>query len=111
MNAAGRLVHQNVLARHLILTHLLSRRQIVTMLLTLSVLLSAMSIIYVTHLTRNLYASYQHNLLEYDRLHMQRGQLLLERSTWMVQSRIQQIAETNLGMQIPDRKSVMIINE
>ena len=29
MNAAARLVHQDVLSRHLVFTHLLTRRQIV----------------------------------------------------------------------------------
>ncbi len=44
-------------------------------------------------------------------LHVQRGQLLLERSTWMMQARIQPIAENKLGMIIPDHKSVVIVHE
>lgn len=111
MNAAARLVHQNVLSRHLLMTHFLTRQQIVIMLLTLSVLLSALSIIYVTHVTRVLHAGYQHNLVEQDRLHVERGQLLLERSTWMMQARIQQIAESKLSMFIPDHKSVVVMHE
>ena len=111
MNAAARLVHQNVLSRHLIWTHFLSRRHITVAILALAVLLSALSIIYVTHVTRILHATYQHNLAEQDRLHVELGQLLLERSTWMMQSRVQQIAEDKLGMVIPDSKSVVIIHE
>jgi cell division protein FtsL len=111
MNAAARLVHQGVLARHLVLAHLLTRRQITVMLLALCVLFSALSIIYVTHVTRILHASYQHNLTEQDRLHVQRGQLLLERSIWMMQSRIEQVAENKLEMRVPDHKSVVIIRE
>lgn len=111
MNAAARLVHQNIISRHLILTHLLTRHQIGVVVLALAVLLSALSTIYVTHVNRILHATYQRNLAELDRLHVQRGQLLLERSTWMVQSRIQQIAENKLGMMVPNYKSVMIIHE
>ena len=60
--------------------------------------------IYVTHVTRIMHASCQHSLVEQDRLHVKRGQLLLERSTWMMQARIQQIAENKLGMVIPDQQ-------
>ena len=111
MNAAARLVHQSVLTRHLVLTHLLTWRQIAVLILSLTVLFSALNIIYVTHLTRVLHANYQHNLLEQDRLQVERGQLLLERGTWMMQARIQQIAENKLGMFLPDHKSVVIIRE
>jgi cell division protein FtsL len=111
MNAAARLVHQNVLSRRLLWTHFLSRRNLVVAMLALAVLLSALSIIYVTHVTRILHAAYQHNLAEQDRLHVERGQLLLERSTWMIQAHVQQIAEEKLGMIIPDSKSVVIIHE
>ncbi len=111
MNAAARLVHQGVLSRHLVLAHLLTRRQIMVFLLTLGLLLSALSTIYVTHVTRILHASYQRQLTEQYHLHVQRSQLLLERSTLMVQSRIQQMAENQLGMILPNHKSVVIIHE
>jgi cell division protein FtsL len=110
MNAAARLVHQNILTRHIALTHLLSRRQMLIFLLTLAVVFSGLSTIYVTHVTRILHAVYQHNLLEQSRLSIQRGQLLLERSTWMLQARTQQIAEDKLDMVMPDHKSVIIIH-
>jgi len=111
MNAAARFVHQGVLTRHLVLTHLLTRKQIAVLLLALAVLVSALSIIYVTHVNRVLHASYQHDLLEQNRLHLERGQLLLERGTWMMQARIQQMAEKNLGMVVPGNQSVVIVHE
>ena len=111
MNAAARLVHQGVLTRYLVFTYLLTRRQMAVLALALAVLLSALSIIYVTHTTRELYTIYQHNLVEQNRLHVQQGQLLLERGTWMMQARIQQIAESKLGMVMPDYKSVVVVNE
>jgi cell division protein FtsL len=111
MNAAGRLVHQGILSRHLILIHLLTRQQFVTLLLIFAVIFSALSTIYVTQATRTLHANYQHNLIDQDRLHVERGQLLLERSTWMMPARIQHIAENKLDMVAPDHKSVVIIHE
>lgn len=111
MNAAGRLVHQGLLTRHLVLTHTLTRKQVVVLMLSFAVIFSALSTIYVTHLTRILQGNLQRHLLDQDRLHVERGQLLLERSTWMMQSRIQQIAEKKLGMMLPNHKSVVIIHE
>lgn len=111
MNAAARLVHQNALARHLVLIHLLTRRQMAVMILALTVVVSALSVIYVTHTNRVLHAEYQHSLAEKNHLYVERGQLLLERGTWMMQARIQKIAEEQLGMILPDHKSVVIVRE
>ncbi len=111
MNAAARLAHQGALSRHLVLVHLLTRRQLAIASLAMAILFSAIGIIYVTHLTRVLYATYQHQLAERNQLHIERGQLLLERGAWMMQARIQQVAETKLGMVIPDHKSVVIVRE
>jgi cell division protein FtsL len=111
MNAAARLVQRRVLARHLVLTHVLSRQQIGIAILTLLTLLSALGIIYITHVTRVMYASYQHDILEQNKLHVERGQLLLERSTLMMQARIEKTAETKLNMVIPDHQSIVVVRE
>ncbi len=111
MNAAGRLVHQGLLYRHLVLTHFLTRRQVAVVVLSVAILFSLLATIYVTHLSRVLNAAVQKNTLAEDRLNVERGQLLLERSTWMMQSRIQKLAENKLGMIIPNHKSVVIIHE
>lgn len=111
MNAAGRLVHQGILSRQMTLTHWLTRSQLSAVTLAVSILFSALGIIYVTEETRVLQANYQHSLHDQDHLHVERGQLLLERSTWMMQARIQHIAENQLGMILPNNKSVVIIHE
>lgn len=111
MNAAARLAHQGTLSRHLVLAHLLTRQQMILLSMGMAILLSAISIIYVTHVSRVLYAGYQHELNERNHMHIERGQLLLERGTWMMQARTQQVAETKLGMFIPDHKSVVIVRE
>lgn len=111
MNAAARLVHQSAVAKHLVLVHLFTRKQIGVLLLAAAVLISALAVIYVTHTSRVLYATYQHNLAEKNHLYVERAQLLLERGTWMMQARIQQYAESKLGMVTPDHKSVVIVHE
>jgi cell division protein FtsL len=111
MNAAARLVHQNVLSRHLIFIQWLTWRQPAALLLTFSILLSAFSIIYVTHSNRALYATYQHFLVEQDQLTVRRSQLLLERSMWLLQSRVQHVAERDLAMAFPDHQSVVVVHE
>lgn len=111
MNAAARLVHESGLSRHMLRTWFFTRRQITVTLLAMTVLLSALSIVYVTQVTRVLHAAYQSNQAEKNRLQVEYGQLMLERSTWIMQARIQEMAEAHLGMVIPDRKSVVVINE
>lgn len=111
MNAAARLVHQNVLSRQIVWTNFITRSHLAVMLLSMAVLFSALSVIYVTQTSREMYAAYQHNLVEHDHLHVQRGQLLLERSTLLMQAHVQTIAEDKLDMIVPNAKSVVIIHE
>lgn len=111
MNAAARLVHQHTLSRHLVLTHLLTRWQALTLFFALAVIVSALSIVYVTHTHRMMYAEYQRALTDHDRLKAMRGQLLLEQSTQFMQARIQQIAEKKLAMMVPDQHTTIIVRE
>lgn len=111
MNAAARLAQHNIVARHLLTAYLLTRQQIAMVFLAVALLLSALSVIYVSHLNRLMHANLQHYAVERNNLLIERSQLLLERGTGMMQARIQQIAENKLGMIIPDHKSVVIIHE
>lgn len=111
MNAAARLVHQRVFSSQLVFHQFMTLKQGLLMALTMLMLFSAMSIIYVTNTTRGMYATYQHNIIEQNRLRVQQGQLLLERSSWMIQGRIQSVAESKLDMVIPDHNSVVIVSE
>lgn len=111
MNAAARLVHQTTAAKHLVFVNLFTQKQLLTILLAAAVIFSALSVIYVTHASRVLYADYQHHLAEKNRLYVERAELLLERGTWMMQARIQKYAESKLGMMVPDHKSVVIVHE
>lgn len=111
MNTAARLVNQDVLSRSSVISVLLQKSQLPLLVMIISVLLTALSVIYITNATRSLHANIQQTLAERERLHVQWGQLLLEKSTWIMQARIQNLAEGRLGMLIPDSKSVVVIGE
>ena len=109
MNAAARLFNQGALSRGWAVSFLLERAQFSTLVLVLAVLTSALSMVYVTNMTRSMNGALQQTLTERDHMHVQWGQLLLEKSTWMMQARVQQVAEDKLGMVFPNHKSVVIV--
>jgi len=111
MNAAARIFNQSVLSRSWVISALLSRTHFMTVALVLSVLTSALAMVYVTNASRSMNAGIQQMLSERQQLHIQWGQLLLEKTTWVAQARIQQTAERDLNMMAPDKKSVVIVNE
>jgi cell division protein FtsL len=111
MNTAARLVNQSVLSRGWVISIFLKKSQLSLLAMVISVLLTALSVIYMTNTTRSLNANIQQTLAERERLHVQWGQLLLEKSTWIMQARIQNLAEGKFGMLIPDSKSVVVVNE
>jgi cell division protein FtsL len=110
MNAAARMFNQGVLSRGWAISFGLAKAQASSLILIIAILTSALSMVYVTNMTRSLHANLQQASAELDNIHIQWGQLLLEKSTWMMQARVQQIAENKLGMVFPDSKSLVIIN-
>jgi cell division protein FtsL len=111
MNSAARFLSQNPISRTWVVSVLLSKVQFSLITLSIAVLVSALSIVYVTNYSRELNASLQQAFTDRDHLHIQWGQLLLEKSTLTMQARIQQVASNKLGMVIPNNKSVVIVNE
>lgn len=111
MNAASKLVYQHIASPRVWSLLLIKREYWLSLCLIIGILCSALGVIYVTHLNRVLHAQYQRTITEQDRLQVQRSQLLLERSTWMIQARIEQIAANKLGMIVPHYKSVVMVHE
>lgn len=110
MNAAARLVKQGSLSRSWVISVVLARTQYATLTLVAGVLISALSVVYVTNMSRTLTANIQQLLVERDHLHVQWGQLLLEKGAWITPSRVQRVAEANLDMTIPNSKSVVMVS-
>ena len=111
MNSAARLLNQSILSRDWIVSALFSKSQLAISILVATVVMSALSIVWVTNATRGINANMQQLVAERNRLHVEWGQLLLEKSTWIMQARVQQIAEDKLGMVEPVGKSVVVVNE
>ncbi len=80
-------------------------------LLMLAILSSALSVIYVKALQRNLYSELQSSEQERDSLKTQWSQLLLEENTWAAPVRIQTLAQQELGMQIPHTKDTVLLTQ
>lgn len=78
-------------------------------LLMVLVVLSAFSIVYLKDVNRRLLIDYQHQSQQQQRYQTTRNQLLLEESTWARQSRVQHIAENELGMVMPTSHDVVLL--
>lgn len=111
MNAAARLLNQGELSRGWVMTVFLSRFHFVFCFLIMLTLLSALSLVYVTNNVRTLNAQVQQSLDEKDRVLLQWNQLLLEKSSMLMQSRVENVAEERLSMVFPDSKMVVMVNE
>jgi len=110
MNAAARLFNQGALSRGWVVSLFLTHFQFKLFTFFFLLLFSALSMVYVTHLDRDMQARLQQTATEQDRLHVQRGQLLLEKSSLTMQARIETLAKDKLGMVAPEGKAVIIIN-
>ena len=111
MNSAARLLNQGSLSRGWVFSLILGRFPVLLTALVGGVLLSALSLIYVTNEVRSLNAALQQSVIDRNHLTVEWGQLLLEKSTWLMQARVQQIAEQQLDMVVPNNASVVTINE
>lgn len=111
MNAAARLVnHQGVLSRASVVRIFLTQYHFTFFGFILAIFISSLSLIYVTHTTRYFQANFQQAYKERDQLRLQWGQLLLEKSTLLMQSRIQNMGEVNLDMIFPEDKSMVMLD-
>lgn len=89
----------------------ISLKYFINILLLLAVMISAMSIVYVTDLNRHQFSELQNLQLAKNDLNTQYGQLLLERNTWAAPARVQQIAENKLNMVLPDPQAVVVVTQ
>ncbi|TAN53840.1 MAG: cell division protein FtsL [Methylococcaceae bacterium] len=78
------------------------------MLLVL-VLISAVAVVYTKHVSRMLFAEAQRLEQEIEASQTEWGLLRLEQNTWGEHSRIERIARNRLGMELPERKSIVYL--
>ena len=83
--------------------------QLSVLVLLLSILLSALALIYVKDLGRCLYIQYGDLQQTAQRLTVDRDRLMLEESAWANSIRVQEIAKQQLGMKFPETKDVVLL--
>jgi len=92
------------IARSLVL-----RKWLVGSLLLLSVLGSAVAVINVSHINRQLFSTYQGLLNMRDEMEVEWGQLLLEHSALAAHARVEQLAIKKLGMRVPEADEIVMV--
>lgn len=88
---------------------LFSPRMGVTLLLVLSVLVSGVAVIYTTYQNRYLLNELQQLKSQHNELQEQWGQLLIEQSTFSLESRIERKATDELAMEVPAISEIVMV--
>jgi cell division protein FtsL len=84
------------------------RHWVVFVLLLLTVITSAITVVFTTFTSRRLLNELQDAVQEQNRLQVEWGQLLLEQGSLVAQGQIEEIAITQLGMQVPAMDKVVV---
>ena len=77
--------------------------------LWLAVLGSAMGVVLVSHLCRQLYSELAVLEQQANEHQVEWGQYLLEQSSWASLSRIEQVARENLGLRAPEEHELRVV--
>ncbi len=109
MNAAARALAEGHLAPAGLRNLSLSSQMMGLILLVVAVLASAVAVVYVKNLDRQLFGDLQTLKQTRDSLHVEYGQLLLEQNTLATPARVQAIAQRQLGMSIPATKDISVV--
>ena len=72
-------------------------------------ILSALSVVYVSHLCRQLYNDLSKLEQEANAFQVEWGRYLLEQSSWASLSRIEQLATGRLQMRVPGAEEIIVI--
>ncbi len=109
MNAAAYvLTHEQWTTRSLI-EILRSLRVRLALSLSVAVLASALSVVYVKDLNRRSVSDLQIAQHQRDELQTEWSQLLLEQSTWSTQALIQKVAQEKMGMEVPPPDKMIMV--
>ncbi len=85
-------------------------KMILLIVLAAAVLFSALGVVYSKHYNRKLFVELQSLEGMRDRLNVEWGQLQLEQSTWAMPNRVELIARTRLGMDVPAPDQIVIVS-
>lgn len=111
MNAASRALQHSSIFSGEVKWLSISRTSIMMLGLMIFMLISAVSVIYVKNYERSLFSNLESLQQQMDHHQLERGQLLLEQSTWAAPERIQQVAQVQFAMQLPDPGNTLMVAE
>lgn len=107
MNAAAKIIHQSNFFTGQLLDIRLSKPLCLQIFLAVSVLMSALAVVYVTNVHRTTFAQIQKEEEHAYHLQMQWGQLLLEQASLSSPARVQKLAIEQSGMVYPVEKHMI----
>ena len=76
-----------------------------------AVICSALSVVYVSHLCRQLYNELSRLEQDANTLQVEWGRYLLEQSSWASLSRIERLAKSRLQMRVPGAEEIVVIRQ
>lgn len=109
MNAAARSINQSDFFHGQLANIRLSRHLCLQITLLVSVLVSALSVVYTTNVHRLALSQLEQSEQQAHQLKLQWGQLLLEQASLATPSRVQQLATDKLNMVLPVNKQTFVL--
>lgn len=90
-------------------THVSIKGLVMTLMLALIMVLSAVGVVQSSHLSRQLFTEQSILLDRNDQLQLEWAQLLLEQSAWSSPNRLESIASKKLDMRMPEAEDIQLI--
>lgn len=109
MNAAARAINQSNLFNGQLFDMRLSRQLCMVLTLLLTVLVSALAVIYTTNEHRSSFSQSQQLEQNAQQLQLQWGQLLLEQASLATPARVEELAVEKLQMRLPVDKQTFVL--
>jgi cell division protein FtsL len=88
---------------------MLQTKRIGVCFLVLTIMVTAMAVVYAKHENRKAFAQLQSLLSKRDDMEVHWGKLQLEQGAWTTHGRVEKIASTRLGMESPSTVQVVVV--
>lgn len=105
MNAAAKVINQSTLFNGQLADMNMSKSLYFLMMLLISVLVSALAVVYSTNSYRSTFSQVEQEEQQTHYLQLQWGQLLLEQASLATPARVEELAIEKLQMVLPDSKN------
>ncbi|MCX7117365.1 MAG: cell division protein FtsL [Legionellales bacterium] len=109
MNAAAKVINQSSLFTGPWTDMRLSKQLCFQIALSLAVLISALAVVYMTNLHRITFNQLQVVQFQGQQLQLQWGQLLLEQASLATPARVEQMAQEQLHMVLPNNQQTIML--